>query len=62
MKEKKERAEMMKGMRVTITLTLTVFKRVPKRCRVMTTWIKMLKKRDKKSKVEKEEVTLRRRM
>ncbi len=60
--EKRERAEKMKGTRVTTTLISMVFTRMPKRCRGMTTWIKMQKKRDKRSKVEKEEVTPKRRV
>ena len=62
MTEKKERAEKMKGMIVTTTLISMVFTRTPKRCRDTTTWIKMQKKRDKRSKVEKEEVTPKRRV
>jgi hypothetical protein len=57
MRVKKEKVEKTKLMKVTITLTLMVSIRTPKRCRDMTTWIKMQKKRVKKSKVVKEEVT-----
>ena len=62
MTEKRERAEKMKGTRVITTLLSMVFTRMPKRCQDMTTWIKMQKKRDKRSKVEKEEVTPKRRV
>jgi len=62
MTEKRERAEKMKATRVTTTLISMVFTRMPKRCQDMTTWIKMQKKRDKRSKVEKEEVTPKRRV
>jgi hypothetical protein len=58
---KKERAERMMPMRVTITLTLMVFIRMPKRCRVMTMWTRMQRKTGKKSRVEKEGLTLKRR-
>jgi hypothetical protein len=58
---KKERAERTMPMRVTITLTLMVFIRMLKRCRVMTTWTRMRKKKGKKSRVEKGELTLKRR-
>ncbi len=58
---KKERAERTMPMRVTITLTLMVFIRTLKRCRVMTTWTRMPKKTGKKSRVEKGELTLKRR-
>jgi hypothetical protein len=58
---KKERAERTTRMRVTITLTLTVFIRMPKRCRVMTMWTRMRKKTGKKSRAVKGEVTHKRR-
>ena len=62
MTEKKERAGKTMAMRVTTTLISMVFTRMPKRCQDMTTWIKMQKKRDKRNKVEKEEVTPKRRV
>jgi len=60
MTEKRERAEKTMAMRVTTTLISTVFIRVPKRCRDMTMWIRMLKRKVKKNRVEKEELILKR--
>ena len=62
MKEKKERAGKTMAMRVTTTLISMVFIRVPKRCQGMTMWIKMLKRKVKKNRVEKEELILKRRV
>lgn len=62
MTEKRERAEKTMAMRVTTTLISMVFIRVPKRCLGMMMWIRMLKRKVKKSRVEKEELILKRRV